>query len=699
MAHRLDPLLRPRSVAVLGATERPGSVGRQTMENLLLGRFPGNLYAVNPGRSDVLDIPCFPDLAALPETVDHVIVCLGAARIEGALDAIAAHGASAATIFAALFLEDDEPPLLSDRVAARIRETGLMVCGANGMGYYNLHDGIWACGFDTRPNHVRGGNVALISHSGAGMSGIMDCEERIDFNLAVSTGQELNIGMHDYLDFALDLPGTRAVGLFMETARDPSALIAAFEKARDLGIPIVALKVGRTELAARLTVSHSGAIAGRDDSYQAVFDRYGVQRVHDMDEMATTLMMFAQPHPVGCGALAAIHDSGGERQLLIDLAADMGVPIARIGADTTRRLEALLDPGLPPVNPLDAWGAGGPDADRIMEQALAALMQDPATAFAAVIHDRAPMGKILPPYIDYMRVGHAASGKPVFLVSNRQGSGHDPAAIEVSREGFPVMDGVRSFLAGARCLMRWRDFLTRPEQALPGPDPEKVAYWRQVLSQGQTLDELRSIQLLRDFGLPVNEYRRVDSKEAAVAAATDIGFPVVLKSLQPGLTHKTDHDGVLLSIHSADALEAAYERMSAALGAEAAVTAMIDEPGTEMLLGMIRDEQFGPVVLLGFGGINVQSLKDVRYAIAPFDAAQAHRLTDELKLRALLDARRDRAEARLDSWCEAASAFSVMVHALADVLQEVDVNPLIVTSERCVAVDALVVGRATEETD
>ena len=223
--HPLTPLLRPESMAVIGASERPGSVGRQTIENLLTGKFPGRLYAVNPGYETVLGVPCFPDLAALPETVEHVVLTVGDSRIEAALDDTIAHGAKAATMMSSLVLENDCPPLLRDRIAAKIASSGLVVCGANGMGFYNFADGVWVCGFDTRENHLHGGNVTLISHSGSGMSGIIDCEERIDFNLAVSTGQELCVSMDQYMDYALEQPGTRVIGLFMETARNPDGMI------------------------------------------------------------------------------------------------------------------------------------------------------------------------------------------------------------------------------------------------------------------------------------------------------------------------------------------------------------------------------------------------------------------------------------------------------------------------------------------
>lgn len=676
----------------MGASEREGSVGRRTVENLLHGNYAGRLYAVNPGYESVRGLPCFPALDALPEPVEHVVLTLGDATIEAGLDAAIAHGAKAATMMSSLELRDDREPRLRARVAKKIADSGLVVCGANGMGFYNFADGVWVCGFDTRSNHPRGGNVTLISHSGSGMSGIIDCEERIDFNLAVSTGQELSVTMDQYMDWALDRPETRVIGLFMETARNPAGLIAAFAKANRCNVPVVVLKVGRTELAARLAVSHSGAIAGRDDAYQALFDRYGVQRVKDMDELATTLMMFAQPHPVAAGGLVSIHDSGGERQLLIDLADEVGVPLAEIEPATTARLAELLDPGLPPVNPLDGWGAGGPGANAIMRDSLAALMADPNAALGAVVHDRAPHGALYGEYIDYLRAGHGASGKPAFLVSNRQGSGSDPAAVQITREGFPVLDGLRSFLAGARCLLGYRDFRDRPA-ARAAADPEIVAKWRERLTPGSTLGEYESGLLLRDFGVPVNPARMVTSKAELRETALDLAYPVVLKTAAAGILHKTERGGVHLGIDNWEQLERAYADLAGRLGPEVIIAPMVDVRGVELVLGLVRDEQFGPLLMLGFGGIAVETLRDVAYALPPFDRATARRLLDSLQLRPLLDGLRGRPAADVEAFCVAAERFSALAHALGDVIDEIDVNPVIVHPGGCVAVDALVAGR------
>jgi acetate---CoA ligase (ADP-forming) len=690
MAHRLDPLLRPRSIAVLGASERDGTVGRNVVENLLKGGYDGGLYAVNPGRKWVLGVPCYPTLSVLPEPVEHVIFAVADSRMDAALDDVIAHGARAATMMSSLVLEGDSDPPLRDRLLARIRKSGLVVCGANGMGFYNFADGVWGCGFRTRM-HRRGGNVAYISHSGSGMCGIVDSEERIDFNLVVSTGQELAVSMDEYLDYALEMPGTRAVGLFMETARNPEGLVRAFGRARERGIPVVALKVGRTELSAKLTVSHSGAIAGEDAVYDAIFDRYGVHRARDMDELATSLILFAQPHRVGDGGLVSIHDSGGERQLLIDLASDHGVPLTQLSPASTQQLESLLDPGLPAVNPLDAWSTGGPDFDVAMQNCLAVLMSDPQAALGAVVHDRVAGGGIHAGYIDYLRVGHRASGKPAVLVANRQGTGADPLVVEASREGYPVVDGLESFLRGVRHLLDHRDFAARQRADLPVIAETALARMRARIKDRRRFDENDALTLLGDAGLPANAGAIVEGEAPAIAAAEAIGYPVVLKTAKRGLDHKSDRQGIHLSLGDKTAVANAYRDLAKRIDTRVLVAPMIEARGVEMLLGMVHDAQFGPVVLVGAGGVHVEALADVVYAVPPFGPAEAARLVDRLRIAPLLRSRRHRRPLAVDEFCRVAARFSALVAALGESLAEIDLNPVIVHADGCTIVDALIV--------
>ncbi len=684
MAHRLDPLLRPRSVAVVGASENNDAMGEWSLKNLLKGGYRGDIYPVNPRYDEVQGVRCYPSIAALPEAPDLVIFAVSDRWLEKVLDDAIQAGAKAAVIMSTLYLDDDTSPPLRERVAKKIRDAGLVVCGANGMGFYNVRDKVWGCGFDSS-DHEGPGNVALISHSGSGMSGLIDSEQRLRINLAVSTGNELDATMDEYLDFALDLPETRAVGLFVETARNPDGFRAALQKAAAKEIPVVAIKVGRTEKSAELAVSHSGAMAGDDATYEALFDRYGVQRVLDMDELATALILFAEWPRIGPGGLVTLHDSGGERQLMVDLADEAGVELTELGSEAIRELEAVLDPELPAVNPLDAWSRGGPDSADQMANSLAAMMKDPGTAIGAVVQDRAPYGKVYRGYIEYMQRGHAASGKPVALVAARQGTGHDDIAVTSTADGFPVLDGVPAFLRGVRALFDHRDFLAREDApAVARPGARAAAGARPGGRSGS--DEASALQLLADFGLPVVPATLINKESDAVAPE----YPVVLKTAVPGIAHKSDVGGVVLNIETERQLAAAYRDMAERLGPEALITPMAAE-GVEMMLGARADPQFGPVVLIGFGGVYAETLKDVTFALPPFTSAHARRCVDRLQLRPMLDGQRGKPPADIDAFCEAAARFSVMVDALRDDIREIDVNPVIVHETGCTIVDALIV--------
>ncbi|MDG2374963.1 MAG: CoA-binding protein, partial [Woeseiaceae bacterium] len=457
MSHRLDPLLRPRSVAVIGASRRADTMGDWALRNLERAGFEGRIYPVNPGYDDVRGRPCFASITELPEVPDLAIFAVGDHRLESTVDEVITKGIPAAVIHSSLYLDDDKDPPLKERLRAKFAAAGTLVCGGNGMGFYNIRDKVWGCGFDSR-KHPPDGNATLISQSGCGMSGIIDMESRLRANLAVSTGNELSVTVDEYIDFALDLPETRVIGLFIETAINPGRFRAALRKAAAKKVPIVAIKVGKTRKSAELAISHSGTMAGDDATYEALFDRYGVHRVDDQDEMASTMILFAEMNPIGPGDLVSMHDSGGQQQLTVDLAEQAGVPMAELSAETVAKLEAVLDPELPAVNPLDVWSRGGDDWTERMTQMLTILMQDEGAALGALIHDRGPDGRLYPQYDGYMRSAREASRKSVALVGSRQGPIGDPLTVELTRDGMPVLDGVLTFLKGVRGLMDYRDF-------------------------------------------------------------------------------------------------------------------------------------------------------------------------------------------------------------------------------------------------
>jgi len=689
MKHELDPLLRPGSVAVVGASAREDSMGEWSLTNLRRGGFTGNIYPVNPGYDELQSLHCYKSLSDLPEVPDLVIFAVSDQHIEKVLDEAIALSVPAAVMMSSMYLDDDKEPLLRERVQRKIHAAGMLVCGANGMGFYNIRDSIWACGFDSRL-HAAPGKVSLISHSGSGMSGIIDCEARLQMNFAVSTGNELSIAMDQYLDFVLELPETRVVGLFIETARNPEGFRAALGKAVQKRIPIVALKVGRTRKSAELAISHSGALAGDDATYDALFERYGVHRVHDMDEMATALILFAELNPLGPGGLVTLHDSGGERQLMVDLADATGVPLTDLCADTIAAIEKVLEPELPAVNPLDAWSRGGEAAGLRMTNCLTLMMQDDNAALGAIIHDRAPGGYIYPSYIDYMQHARGASGKPVALVASRQGTGCDPLVVECTQKGMPVVDGVSTFLRGVRGLMNYRDFLQRPAITIDVAAEATVASWSGRLQDGSLFDEERSLCLLQDFGIATVASGIAESGKELQALAKTLGYPLVLKTAKPGVAHKTEQNGVVLDIRSEEQLLVSYVEISSRLGSRV-ILAKMAAAGVEMFLGARADPQFGPVVVFGFGGVLAEVIGDVIYALPPFDAAYVRRRIGELKLSALLAGVRGSKPVAIDRYCTTAAKFSVMVDALGHEISEIDVNPIIVSDKECLAVDALVV--------
>jgi len=689
-SHPLQPLLKPSSIAVLGASPKSGSVGNEVLVNLRKGGFEGAIYAVNPGYDCIGDLPCFGRLNDIPTPPEHVIFAISDQRIETSLDEVIALGIPACTIFSSLLLADDSSPNLKQRITAKATAAGLLVAGANGMGFYNVRDRVLAGGFDTR-DHPFPGNVSLISQSGAGMSGIVDCEQRIQFNFAVSSGYELTVSMEDYLDYALDLPETKVVGLFLETSRYPHKLLSAFKKANDRDIPIVVLKVGRTELAARLAVSHSGALAGSDRAYDAVFRRFGVQRVADMDELATTLLMFSQTKPVADGGLVCLHDSGGERQLLVDLADRHGVPLTELSEQSEIALDKLLDPGLPAINPLDGWGAGGADASQKMANCFTHLLMDPAAALGAVVHDRGPNSQIYPGYLDYLHQAQLKTGKPVFLVANRQGSGSDRLAIDSSHRDLPVIDGVSQFLVGTRCLLAYRDFKKRKAHGYSALDPDKVLDWRSRLSEQTAVGELLATQFLSDFGLPMVVGSPVSNSDELALVATKQRFPLVLKTAKSGVAHKSDVGGVVLDISNVEALQQAYRDMAVRLGPEVLVSPMIKRSGEELLLGIISDEQFGPMVVVGFGGVYAELLDDAVVLMPPFTPRLVEQVVTGLHLAKLVQGYRGRPPVNLHQYAEMAVLAGDIALAFNGVIAEVDINPMLVTEDSCLGLDALIV--------
>ena len=688
MPHRLDPLLDPESIVIVGATTS-GGMGTRVIKNLQHGGFKGKLYGLHPKNEDAFGIPCYPDFKSLPEKVEHAIFAVSDERVEGLVDAAIEAGVKAMSMMSMLYLDDDQKPYLKDRIQTKLKEAGILLCGANGMGFFHIEKGVWVNGHFSRPNHEPGG-VCIISQSGSGVAGIIDCEERINLNLSVSSGSELTVGAEDYLDYILHQESTTVVGMFLETIRKPDQMIKSFKLANEKRIPIVVLKTGRTERSAELTVSHSGGLAGIDDCYNALFDKYGIQRVADMDELATTLIMFDQPHALANGNMVSLHDSGGERQLIIDVADQQGVEFAELKEATTQKLEEILDPGLPPVNPLDAWGKGLGDADQIMIDSMIAMLSDSNASMGAIVMDRGPLGKIFPEYTDYLEQANQQTGKPVFLVSNRQGTGTDPLVLELTQNGTPVIDGLHSFLAGVRCLHQYRDFLSMKDAINIDLDSDALKKYQDQLDQSDFVSEADALNMFFDLGLNANQSNIISNEEEMVSTANEMGFPLVLKTAVEDVYHKSELSGVYLNIDSEEELRSSYKELQEKLPGNALLAKMVQSEGVEMIVGMTTDQQLGPMVTIGFGGYYAEAMNDAITLMPPFSKEMAKKALSKLKMKTLLEGYRGSKPADLDAFAEFASRFSVIAVELSNQVCEIDLNPVILGNDNCIAVDALI---------
>jgi acetate---CoA ligase (ADP-forming) len=686
-ARGLAAMLAARSVAVVGASSRAGSPGNQMMRQLITGGFEGDIWAVNPRYTEVEGRSCYGSLAELPGEIDLVLLGVANRLLEDQLRAAANASARSAVIFASGHDEPDSVPGLLGRLSRIASEAGMSICGGNCMGFVNFERKLRALAFEERED-MAAGHITWISHSGSAFTALLHNDRGLTFNLAVSAGQELTTTVADYIAYAAAQPSTGLIALFLETVRDPDGFRDALSAASARNIPIVALKVGREAAAKRLVTAHSGALAGDDAVHQAVFDAHGVARVSSLNEMADTLELLSAGRRARPGGLAAIHDSGGERAHLVDAAAGAGVPFASISEATAQRLEAVLEPGLPAVNPLDAWGTGN-DYEAIYLECMRALTSDPEVAALAFVVDLA--GEDLERgYVAVAEQVHAETSLPVAVLCNLASGIDQRAAARLREGGIPVLEDTLYGLRAFRHLFGLRDFLPAPaslERVVPHP---VRARWRRRLGRTDAWSEAEALALLRDYRIPTAPTEVATTPEEAHAAAARLSFPVALKV--SGVAHKSDVDGVLLDLRDGDEVRGAFESLSPRSTAALVVQRMAP-PGVEMALGLVHDEQFGPVVIVAAGGTQIELLADRAVGLPPIDAARAKGMVDALRSRPVLDGFRGGPPADVGALASAVTALSELALDLGDLIEALDVNPFIVGPRGCTAVDALVVPR------
>ena len=695
--HRLDPLLKPQRIALVGVSNRDASPGQTLAKMLLESDYQGEIYLINPGYPEILGQPCYPDLSALPVTVDHVVIALGNAHLEAALQATIDHGARAATIYASGIPEQDTEPTLINRLQSMAQQAGLEICGINGMGFYSQSYDLYAGIFPRAPELIKGG-ISYIAQSGSAFTTFCHNSRRLGFNLCVSSGNEITTSLSDYMDWSLEQSETRVIGLFVETVRDPDGFVAALEKANDRSIPVVVLKIGKSPLAAAMALTHTGAIAGNHAGFQALFKRFGVIEVESFDEMAAVLMLLQSEREASAGGLAAIFESGGFRELVTDSASDLGIEFSELDPATIKQLEDNLDPGLKAENPLDAWGSHERFEARF-EDCFNALMQDPNIAAGVFISNYRDGYYLSEAIFRAVKSVSLKTGKPVAMASCFSDLANEAIGRRAHAAGFPLIDGTHETLLAFKHLFAYRDFKQQrlSTDELSPLNPVQVSKWQRRLNDypSDTLSETEALLLLQDFSIPVVSHQLVDNEAGLIAASDAVGFPLVLKTAQLDINHKSDCNGVFVGIQSQSELTERYQDLALRLGPKALVAKMVAK-GIEIGLGTVNNPQFGPLVMVAAGGVLVELLEDRAVALCPVSPQQAEQMVASLKINRLLQGVRGNAPVNRQALIDAIVKLSQFAYEFRNEISEIDVNPLLVNDTEAIAVDALVLRKTAD---
>jgi acyl-CoA synthetase (NDP forming) len=623
-------------------------------------------------------------LRELDDPVDLALLAVPDRALESQLRDAAECGARSAVVFGSA-----HGTQLRDALRKIATDAGMALCGGGCMGFVNVEHELRATGYVERET-IPGGPIALVTHSGSVFSTMLRTSRALGYTVAISSGQELVTTTADYLEHVLDHTGTRIVALVLETIREGGRFVAALRRAAAMDVPVVVLPVGGTPLGSSMVSAHSGALAGERAGWEALAEGTGALLVHDLGELTDTLelLSLAPRARAGGRGIATVHDSGAERALVADLAHDLGVPFAPLGDDTMQKLETILDEGLEATNPLDLWGTGASTRE-LFGASLSAMGADPSVSAVALAIDLVEEYDGDTAYIDAAL--DVDLEIPLVVLSNLPSAIDQPAAARLRTAGIPVLEGTVSGLVALRHLLTLTE-----RRGEPPPEPIDIRRrdrWRARLGDYRPLDLAESIELLADYGIAAIGTRAVGDVDDAVAAADDLGYPVVLKTCAPGIAHKSDVGGVVLGLRDAAAVRAAYQDLAARIGPEVSVSATA-RPGVELALGLVRDSQLGPLVMVAAGGVLTELAADRAVALPPMSSDRARNLLERLRIRRLLDGWRGSAPAQVEAVVDAIVGMSRLAADLGDRLDALDVNPLVATAAGVVAVDVLVVRRA-----
>ncbi len=692
----LSPFFAPQTVAVIGATERPGSVGRTLLWNLISNAFGGTVFPVHPTRMNVLGIKAYPTIEAVPESVDLAIIAIPAQRVPTVIDQCGQAGVKGVIILSAGFRESGAAGVaLEQAVWSSARRHQIRILGPNCLGLMCPTSGLNATFAGTM---ARPGSVGFISQSGALCTSILDwsLRENVGFSAFVSIGSMLDIGWGDLIYYLGDDPATHSIVIYMETIGNARSFLSA---AREVALskPIIVIKSGRTQRAAKAAASHTGALAGSDEALNAAFRRCGVLRVDTIDELFNlSEVLSKQPRPRG-KKLTILTNAGGPGVLATDALIRSGGELASLAPETIDTLDTLLPTHWSRQNPIDILGDATPErygaaldvlaqdanSDGLLVILTPQAMTEPA-ATAAQLQTRAHQWKDKPLLASWMGTDAVAAGE----VQLNQSSIFTLPFPDAAAQIFTLM---ARYSDNLHALYETPSLTTTPAFG--------TVLIPELLTRARTenrllLSEWESKQLLQAYGIPTVTTKLAKSANEAVALAADIGYPVVLKLHSHTITHKTDVGGVKLNLSDEAAVRAAYGAIMAIGEPEdclgVTVQPMVTVKGYELIVGSSIDEQLGPVLLFGSGGQLVEIYRDRALGLPPLNTTLARRLMEQTQVYEVLKGVRGQAAVDLAALEQLLVRFSQLVVSYPEI-KEIEINPLLASSDRLLALDARVV--------
>lgn len=687
---------------MIGATDREGTVGRSIVSNLLESKFPIKVYAVNPSHSEVLGIKTYKQIGDIPGGVDLAVVVTPAHTVPQVIGECVDADVKSGVVISAGFRErGHEGILLEGQIQKHLSRGSMRLIGPNCLGFMNPTIGLNATFAKSMPQK---GSVAFLSQSGALLTSILDWgqSEQVGFSAIVSTGSMLDVGWGDLIYHFGNDPHTKSILLYMESVGDARSFLSA---AREIALskPIIVIKAGRSDAASRAAASHTGALTGSDDVLEAAFRRCGILRVQNIaDLFYMAEVLSKQPRPRG-PRLTIVTNAGGPGVLATDALMATGGELTVLSSESLHELDGFLSSHWSHNNPVDVLADA--DAEGFVKAVGIASKDAASDGLLAII---APQGLADPTQVaERMKPLAHTSSKPL-LASWMGGDGVAEGTAILNAAGIPTFSypdtAARAFTYMWRYTYNLRGLYDTP--ALVGGS-DVAADARSKVSEtvlrvrahgGTMLNEFEAKKLLALYGIPVVETRMAENEEQAVACAAEIGYPVVLKLLSSTIAHKTDVDGVRLRLQTAEQVRSAYRAIQTAVvekrGAEhfggVTVQPMVKRDGYELILGSTVDAQFGPVILFGSGGVMVEVYRDRALALPPLNTTLAHRMMEQTKIYSALLGVRGRKPVNMTALEGLLVRFSQLVMEQ-PWIKEIDINPLLATSEQLIALDARVV--------